>query len=154
MNSEHALPITFIVVMAGVMLAIVLYVFRQQRRRSQVFKQVAGSLANARHVQGNAYEGELDGTVFRYWYVEGSRNSPPSFHLSIAAPGQAAFQLSHESAVHRFFKRIGISVEVQTGDRIFDDRIYVRKRRSRLRARRVRGSPPPRGGLAPAGTRL
>ena len=125
MNSGSSLPIGFIVVMLSLTLGVVLYVFRQHRRQRQALQRVAASLANAHHVQGNAYEGELDGTAFRYWYVEGSRNTPPSFHLSIAAPSGAEFRLTRESAAHRFFKRIGISVEVQTGDRTFDDAVYI-----------------------------
>ncbi len=66
------------------------------------------------------------GMNFRYQKYQGSRNSPPSFSLFLECPVTGGeFEIATESAVDRFFKNIGITLEVQTGDEVFDGRCFI-----------------------------
>lgn len=66
-----------------------------------------------------------DGTPYHYRYYAGSRNSPSYFQVSVPCSKDIRFTISREKGTHRFFKGIGISKEIETGDRLFDDEFYI-----------------------------
>lgn len=63
---------------------------------------------------------------FAYEYKKRKyKNSMHSLLISIAAPNGYEYRLKKETAIDRFFKRIGISKEHQSGHIIFDDMVYI-----------------------------
>lgn len=69
---------------------------------------------------------EWQGLNFRYERYPGSKNSPPSFSVLMECAGSGGgFDIWQESAWERFFKNIGMTREIQTGDEMFDRRFYI-----------------------------
>jgi len=63
---------------------------------------------------------------YRYERQQGSRNSPPSFSVFLECGATGGdFEVTGESGFDRFFKQIGVTREVQTGDEAFDQRFYI-----------------------------
>jgi hypothetical protein len=65
------------------------------------------------------------GTEYSYKYSPGSKNTPPSFRISLECLSSGSFKLTRESGFDRFFKKIGISSEIKTNDIDFDERYYI-----------------------------
>ena len=74
---------------------------------------------------GGSQTGEYNGIPYKYKYFGGAQNSPPSFSISIDCDKAGDFKITRESKFDRFFKRIGIAIEMETHDPEFDDRYYV-----------------------------
>jgi len=58
-------------------------------------------------------------------YGRGGKNSPPDFTLTLSEVKWPAVGIQKENAVHRFSKRIGLTAEMETGDRVFDENYYI-----------------------------
>lgn len=112
-----------VVLFIGIVTGLVLYGLAQQRRHKRELAATAAALG-ARS-SGSVYAGELAGTAYRYWRIEAGKNRPPSFHVSIDCATDGEFRLVRETGALRLFKRLGVSAEVQTGDRAFDQAVYV-----------------------------
>jgi hypothetical protein len=104
---------------AGVIAAVVL---RRTRRALRGFSAAQGLEALE---PGKTYTGELGGQPYECVYHAGSRNRPASFRVRIACPSPGDFTVGPESSFDRLFKKLGIAVEVQTGDPDFDRRFYI-----------------------------
>lgn len=69
---------------------------------------------------------QWQGMNCRYEKYDGSKNSPPSFSIFVECGGTGGgFEVWQESAWERFFKNIGMTREIQTGDDAFDRRFYI-----------------------------
>ena len=56
---------------------------------------------------------------------DGHRSSTEGTTLLLDFPCRSIFRLSQETNIDRYFKKIGFSVEIQTGDKNFDKHIYI-----------------------------
>lgn len=74
---------------------------------------------------GKKGEGTVGGITYVFAYSAGSKNTPASFRVSIPFRSDGSFRLARETKFDRFFRRIGITNEIRTFDRAFDDRFYI-----------------------------
>jgi hypothetical protein len=73
----------------------------------------------------NIIESEIKGTRFKIIPIRTMENSVEGTILQFHFPCNSVFVLSEETRYDRYFKKIGISSEIETGDRVFDNRIYI-----------------------------
>jgi len=66
-----------------------------------------------------------EGIQYRYSVQPGGKNAPPSLTLAVDCASYGDFQVRRENGFDRFFKRIGITSEVQTGDPSFDAEYFI-----------------------------
>jgi hypothetical protein len=66
--------------------------------------------------------GHVDNIPFQY---ERGLREPGSMRFGVEAPRSFNFSLKSECWIDRLFKRIGITAEFQTGNRRFDDTVYI-----------------------------
>lgn len=69
--------------------------------------------------------GEADGVPFDYHTGSGGKNSPPYLLVRVPAEGLRPFRLTRETSFDRFFRRLGLNVEMRTFDAPFDERFYI-----------------------------
>jgi hypothetical protein len=72
---------------------------------------------------------ELDGTPVLSVFTpatQGKNARPSALELSVAVDSPYEFEMVVETWFDRRFKKLGLAVEVQTGDDTFDDECYVR----------------------------
>ena len=79
-------------------------------------------------IRGDRGEGNYENISFTYLHFGGSKNAPPYFEITIQCPSPAAFKITRESGFDRFFKRLGVCVEIDTGDLEFDKMFYINSR--------------------------
>jgi hypothetical protein len=60
-----------------------------------------------------------------YQRVHTQKGTIKGFTLGVAVNAPLAFTLSRETGRDRFFKKLGLSAEMESGDRAFDDFVYV-----------------------------
>ena len=94
---------------------IIYFALKQKRMRDKALEKL-GSPSGA---------GRIDSVEYRYRYYPGSKNSPSSFRVEIDAPSDKLFKVAREGGFDRLSKRLGISTEIQTGDRDFDENFYI-----------------------------
>jgi len=109
--------LTALFTLAVIILAVVYAVRRQNRREKEAFAGLDGGRSSGR--------GELNGVEYRYKFTPGGKNTPPSFSIEVAAGSSGSFKIGRESGFDRFFKKIGLCAEIQTGDRDFDASYYI-----------------------------
>ena len=81
------------------------------------------------YTPGAPVTGELDGVAYTSLYqppVKGKNGRPSSLTISVPVPTSGEFHMAPETWFDRFCKRLGIAVEIQTGDATFDAECYVR----------------------------
>jgi hypothetical protein len=110
---------------SGVVVAVVALVVLH-RRSKRALDALASDLGSGKLKSGVSHEAELDGQRYRYKYFEGSKNSPSYFEVSVDCPSKGEFRIGRETRWDVFFKRVGISAEIQTGDAAFDRDFYIR----------------------------
>ena len=98
---------------------------RQENKKISILA-ISAEAIHAQKISGKRYRFRLENTEFEYRYFPGAKNSPPSLTLitRCAAPGD--FSVSRETAFDRFFKRLGIAVELSTSDTEFDSKVYIK----------------------------
>lgn len=100
-------------------------VIRRFRKTRSLLKKLAADLGEEDLKSGMVYEGEKEGVKYYYQYFAGSKNSPSNFKLGLDCPSGGEFKIGRESRFDSFFKRLGITVEIQTGDNEFDREFFV-----------------------------
>jgi len=84
-----------------------------------------------RQIQSGKGElGIFEGVEYRYQHDAGSKDSPSSFTVSVDCPSGESFKVTRETAVDVFGERLGVDMELQTGDREFDDEFYLTTEKS------------------------
>ncbi|WP_319557505.1 hypothetical protein [Thiomicrorhabdus sp.] len=66
-----------------------------------------------------------NGKRYRYQIKESRFNFNSELKIGIPTPEKYNFSLKREEQIDRFFKKVGLSVEHQTGDKTFDQHIYI-----------------------------
>ena len=108
-----------------IFISIFVLVIRQYRKTRSLLRNLAADLGEKELKSGLVYEGEKDGVKYFYQYIAGSRNSPSIFKLGLACPSRGEFRIAKESRFDSFFKRLGITVEIQTGEGEFDRDFFI-----------------------------
>ncbi len=121
-SAARAAGIGAVLLVLGAVAAIIVLAYRWQKR---TLKHLGDALGTAPVVPGRKYEAEIAGQPYRYQYVPGSRNSPPRFTVGVECVSPGAFKVKKEKGFDRLFKRLGIAEEIQTGDPIFDQDLYL-----------------------------
>ncbi len=70
-------------------------------------------------------EDTLEGVTYRFKHFRGGKNAPPYFKLVLDCPSPGDFKVTRETRFDRFFKKLGVAVEVTTHDQVFDDGFYI-----------------------------
>lgn len=126
---EHDRPIeemvfyfafAIILLAAIVLISQVVYRGRRQKKILSDLSEAVGALES-----GTVFTATHEGTEYRFRYFAGSKNSPSYFLINIDCPSSGEFEITEESSMDRFFKKIGISSEIQTGDPEFDGNFYI-----------------------------
>jgi hypothetical protein len=100
-----------------------LLIRRQRATQKKAFSRWPGELSSLE--SGKTIAGEHDGTAYEVYYFAGGKNAPPLLTLSVPCPSEGRFKITKESGFDRFFKRHGITNEVQTFDKSFDDDYFI-----------------------------
>jgi len=106
--------------------AAAVYFFNYSRKQKRALYKLASDLGREDLKSGTIYEGQLNGYTYYYEYSSGSKNRPPFFRIWLDCPSPGSFTLGKEGRLDRLCKHLGICVEIQTGDDIFDSEFYVR----------------------------
>lgn len=116
--------IALVAVSTGIGLVAVYFYRRSEKNFSETLAGVLGVSELQWDPQQSTFQ--YRGLSFRYERYQGSKNSPPSFSVGVICQGTGGeFELYPEGGFHRFFKNLGLSREVQTGDDAFDSRFYI-----------------------------
>lgn len=106
--------------------AAAVYIFHYSRKQKRALYKLASDLGLENLKSGTIYEGQINGHTYYYEYSSGSKNRPSYFHVWLDCPSPGGFTLGREGWLDRLCKRLGICVEIQTGDDAFDRDFYVR----------------------------
>lgn len=107
-----------------VTIAISLTIVRRVRaKQKRAISQLPDGLKELK--SGKTISGEYEGTAYEVGYHAGGKNAPPRLVISIACESDGRFKITKESGLDRFFKRYGITSEVQTFDKDFDDAYFI-----------------------------
>lgn len=119
---DYALiPVITVIFFIGVG-AMVYVLYRKTRGKVAA---LAASLGLDDIKSGQSYEAQAQGRTYFYKYYAGSKNNPSYFKIWTDCPCSGGFRIGKESVLDRFFKRLGIAVEIQTGDSLFDRDYYI-----------------------------
>jgi hypothetical protein len=99
-------------------LIIVLVALKKSRQRKQKLDSDAIK-------KGETGGGTVNGIDYTFRHFRGTHQVPPSFSVTVECPEGYAFKITKETAFDRFFKRLGLAVEVTTHDPSFDDNYYI-----------------------------
>ena len=121
--------VTFImVVMTGIAIIAVIVVLKKRRAELARLEAGVGS-GNIPDSEPAGFPrkgaGEHEGVAFSYHYHPGSKNSPSSYTVQVAHPSPVTFKISKESGFDRFAEKLGLNVELKTGDPVFDETFYI-----------------------------
>ncbi len=108
-----------------IIIVILVLVFHYVRKQKQTLNDVAAALGTDKISSGHTYKGELDGVSYYYEYFGGSKNNPSYFQVWLDCESSGEFSITEEGKFDQFFKKIGIAVEIQTGDKSFDQNFYI-----------------------------
>lgn len=75
--------------------------------------------------KGAKGQGTIEGSTYLYNYNRGSDKHPPSFRIDLECPAEEGFKVTREGGFDRFFKKIGVAVEMTTHDTEFDKQFYI-----------------------------
>jgi len=104
--------------------AIVIAIVRSRAKR-RALARFAETLNSGELKPGRIYEGVHEGTPYEYVFRSATRNSPSSFTIRLPCASRGEFKVTRESRLDALFKRLGVSVELQTGDSAFDRALYI-----------------------------
>ena len=118
---------TSIILLIGIMIgAFILWkTYRGQKENFQKLSAKLSATHNVRTVNNNSLEGDYQGRRYECRYFPGSKNSPPSFTISVFCTPPFRLSVTREGGVERFSKNIGLTSEIQTGDPAFDSTYFI-----------------------------
>ena len=116
--------ISFIFIIA--LLVFIIFIVKYETKKR---KKILGNLKEAGLLKNlNSGGGIINGTSYKFQYFAGSKNSSPYFSISIEGNNnipKKGFYIKKESKFDKFFKRIGLVAEIQTGDENFDSQFFI-----------------------------
>jgi hypothetical protein len=111
----------------GILTAVVILLLLRWRRAKQkeVLRQFTGPLGEL--VPGQRVSSVFEGTEYEaFYFAGGPKRQPPALTVSVPCESEGSFKVTPERAFDRFFKRHGITNEIQTLDQKFDDDFFIR----------------------------
>ncbi|MFC2146436.1 hypothetical protein ACFLRT_03645 [Acidobacteriota bacterium] len=123
MKEEMLLPIIIIGIVIIILVTVALVVIKVIKRRRQ--QQAEFSDGPEMVAKGASGEGTYDGTTYSYKHFRGTDKAPPYFSITIPCPSPGAFSITPETKFDRFFKKLGVCVEIDTHDPGFDDAFFI-----------------------------
>ncbi len=122
--------ILFLTLLSIIMLIFILvftiyFISKQSKKRSELLKELkeAGILKSF-----SKGEGKIGDIKYKIYYFGGSKNSQPYFSISLSGDipvKSKGFYLTKETSFDRFFKKLGLVSEIQTGDEEFDNLFFI-----------------------------
>ncbi|MCP4150151.1 MAG: hypothetical protein GY757_20560 [bacterium] len=92
------------------------------RRKRKMEESSAGKNTLAKGASGeNTYEG----VSYSYKHFSGTDKAPPYFKITIPCSTKGNFKIKKETKFDRFFKKLGVCIEIETHDPSFDDAFYI-----------------------------
>jgi hypothetical protein len=123
MKEETILPIIIIGIVLIILAVVAFAVIKTiKRKRQQQAELLEGPELVAKGASG---EGTYEGATYRYKHFKGTDKAPPYFSIMIPCTSSGAFFITPETKFDRFFKKLGICVEIDTHDPGFDDTFYI-----------------------------
>ncbi|HQI72607.1 MAG: hypothetical protein KBG22_09210 [Smithella sp.] len=104
------------------------FIWKRYRLQKENFQKLSAKLSatnNVRTFDSHSLQGEYRGRRYECRYFPGSKNSPPSFTISIFFNSPVIFSVNREGRVEKFSKNIGLTSEIQTGDPAFDSTFFI-----------------------------
>jgi len=120
MDNPMIFIILMMVVSIGITAAILVVILKRRQSAGGLF---AGGGEEEGFPRNGS--GEHDGVAYSYHYHPGSKNSPSSYTVKVAHPSTVTFKVSRESGFDRFAEKLGLNVELKTGDPEFDETFYI-----------------------------
>lgn len=122
MKEEMLVPIIIGVVTIVLIVAVFAVVMAIKRKRRQEAESADGSETVGKGASG---ENTFEGITYRYKHFRGTDKAPPYFRITIPCTSSGAFTITPETKFDRFFKKLGVCVEMETHDPTFDDAFYI-----------------------------
>jgi hypothetical protein len=122
MKEEILVPIIVIGVII-ILIAIALAVTKVIKRKRQEQEELPEGPEMV--AKGASGEGIFEGITYRYKHFRGTDKAPPYFSIMIPCTSSGAFTITPETKFDRFFKKLGVCVEIDTYDPGFDDAFYI-----------------------------
>jgi len=113
-----------VVVMGLVVVAVIAVLVTQSTIVIRALKGLAVKQGGVFNFTGTV-QAAVDGIPYTCRYVPSGKNSPPKMIVQVSCSSPGQLTVTRESRIDSFFKKIGFSAEVQTGDKEFDDAFYV-----------------------------
>jgi uncharacterized protein with PQ loop repeat len=124
MRQDTILPVIIFTVVFIVLALAVFFIIKAFKRRKKKTQEELASHPDA-IPRGAVGENTYDGITYRYKHFRGTDKAPPYFTITIPCSTNGAFKITKESKFDRFFKRLGVCVEMTTHDPEFDDTFYI-----------------------------
>ena len=86
----------------------------------RVNKNLPGRLTPGKEITDN-----YNGTDYSQLFTPGGKNVPPAYQIKVACPSSGSFSIGRETGFDRLFKSLGITREIQTGHKDFDNKFFI-----------------------------
>jgi hypothetical protein len=96
-----------------------------KRRRREEMGEGAGEDEREQVPRGASGENTHEDITYAYKHFRGTDKAPPYFSITIPCTSTGDFTITRESKFDRFFKRLGVCVEINTHDPSFDNTFYI-----------------------------
>lgn len=124
MTSATILIIVIVSVLLIFSVGILLAVLAKRRRNNKKEEEFVTTGAET-IPKGSSGERTYEDVTYHYKHFRGTDKAPPYFSITIPCTSSGAFKIAHETKFDRFFKRMGVCVEIETHDPEFDDTFYI-----------------------------
>jgi len=115
MSSTIIIILTLLIIIISISIVIIILVKKSKSTKNNKIKGI----------KGNKGESEYKGIKYSYYHFKGSQNAPPFFQISIKLNFPGSFKIKKETKFDKFFKKIGVSTEIKTYDKEFDEKFYI-----------------------------
>lgn len=123
MKEETLLSIIIIGIVLIILAVVAFAVIKTIKRRRQ--RQAEFSDGPEMVAKGATGEGTYEGTTYSYKHFRGTDKALPYFSITIPCTSPGAFTITYKTKFDLFFKKLGICVEIDTGDPDFDEAFYI-----------------------------
>ena len=74
---------------------------------------------------GKEITDNYNGTDYYQLFTPGGKNVPSAYQIKVACPSSGTFSIGRETGFDRLFKSLGITREIQTGYKDFDNKFFI-----------------------------
>jgi len=113
----------FLLVYGAIIIGVVISMWLKRRRQGKRDGFLSGK--NGKSKFPGKGKGIYQGIEYTYEYFSGTGDQSSSFKISVACSSEGEFRVVRENAFDVFFKKLGVSREIQTGDPDFDRDFYI-----------------------------